>query len=564
MTKRKIKRPLYIPYAGPVLLETPLLNKGSAFTEKERREFNLEGLLPHRIETIDEQRDRAYDQLCAFTSRMDKHIYLRSIQDTNETLYFNLLVHNLEELMPIVYTPTVGEACQKFSQIYRRKRGLFISYDDRDKIDRILRNATKQNVKVIVVTDGERVLGLGDQGIGGMGIPIGKLALYSACGGISPAHTLPITLDVGCNNEELINDPMYMGKRTQRVRGEAYFEFVERFIESVLGLWPDVLLQFEDFAQPTAMPLLQRYRDRLCCFNDDIQGTAAVTAGSLIAACRRKGERLQDQKICFAGAGSAGCGIASHLIAHMQRDGLSEAEAKQRIFMVDRSGLLTTDTENLRDFQYELARPTQEVEPWRDESGQVSLMGVMTHVNPTVLVGVSGQFSLFTERVIREMAKHVERPIVFPLSNPTALAEATPEEVIAWTGGKAIVATGSPFPPVEHRGRTYPVAQCNNSYIFPGVGLGVIASRAKRITENMLIAASEALADSSPGAGESSQGLLPPLEDIRSLSKVIARRVGRQAMRDGVARERTELALDQSIDSNFWDPQYRDYSRTSM
>jgi len=555
---------LYIPYAGPVLLETPLLNKGSAFTEKERREFNLEGLLPYSIETIDEQRERAYEQLCAFKSRMDKHIYLRSIQDTNETLYFSLLVHSLEELMPIIYTPTVGEACQKFSQIYRRKRGLFIAYDDRNKIDRILRNATKQNIKVIVVTDGERVLGLGDQGVGGMGISIGKLALYSACGGISPAHTLPITLDVGCNNDELIDDPMYMGKRTGRVTGEAYFDFVDKFIESVTDVWPRALIQFEDFAQPTAMPLLQRYRDRLCCFNDDIQGTAAVTAGTLIAACQRKGERLRDQKICFAGAGSAGCGIAAHLAAQMQREGLSEAEAKERIFMVDRNGLLTTESENLRDFQLEYVRDREEAAPWCEANGQVSLHGVMKHVNPTVLIGVSGQYNLFTEQIIREMSDHVERPIVFPLSNPTSLAEAMPRDVIAWTRGKAIVATGSPFPDVEYKGRAYPIAQCNNSYIFPGVGLGVIASKARRVTENMLIAASEALADSAPGIEDSTLGLLPPLAEIRSLSKMIARRVGRQAMKDGVARARTELALDQEIDSNFWEPEYREYSRTSM
>lgn len=565
MTKRKSKkRPLYIPYAGPVLLETPLLNKGSAFTEKERREFNLEGLLPYSIETIDEQRERAYEQLCAFTSRMDKHIYLRSIQDTNETLYYSLLVHNLEEMMPIIYTPTVGEACQKFSQIYRRKRGLFISYDDRDKIERILRNATKQNIKVIVVTDGERVLGLGDQGVGGMGIPIGKLALYSACGGISPAHTLPITLDVGCNNEDLVNDPMYMGKRTPRVTGEAYFEFVDKLIDEILAVWPNALLQFEDFAQPKAMPLLRRYRDRLCCFNDDIQGTAAVTAGTLIAACQRKGERLREQKICFVGAGSAGCGIASHLVAHMTADGLSEDEAKSRIFMVDRHGLLTSDMDGLRDFQYELARDSAEADAWRGDDGLISLLSVMKEIQPTVLVGVSGQFGLFTEAVIREMASHVDRPIIFPLSNPTALAEAAPEDVIAWTEGQAIVATGSPFDPVERKGKVYKIAQCNNSYIFPGVGLGVIASRARRVTETMLIAASEALADSSPSMEDPNDALLSPIDEIRSLSKVIARRVARQAMKDGVAREMTELALDQAIEKNFWEPDYREYSRVSM
>ena len=564
MPRADSKRPLYIPYAGPVLLEAALLNKGSAFTPAERREFNLEGLLPRSIETIDEQRERVYHQFSFFKTRMDKHIYLRAIQDTNETLYFNLLTHHLEEMMPLIYTPTVGEACQQFSRIYRCKRGLFISYNERDRIDRILRNATKQNVKVIVVTDGERILGLGDQGIGGMGIPIGKLALYSACGGISPAHTLPITLDVGCNNEDLINDPMYMGERSPRVRGEAYFDFVDTFIQAVKDLWPDVLLQFEDFAQPTAMPLLKRYRDQLCCFNDDIQGTAAVTAGTLLAACKRKGERLKDQRICFVGAGSAGCGIAAHLIAHMRRDGLSESEAKQRIFMVDRFGLLTTGLDGLLDFQLELARDKEEAAPWIDGKGQVSLLSVMKNVHPTVLVGVSGQFGLFTEAVVREMASHVKQPIILPLSNPTALAEAVPADVIAWTDGRAIVATGSPFAPVEHKGKVHTIAQCNNSYIFPGIGLGVLAAKASRVTEGMLIAASEALADSSPQLEDPNQPLLPALKDIRALSRVIARRVARQAMSDGVAREMTELALDQAIAANFWEPQYRTYRRVSL
>lgn len=564
MSDAESKRPLYIPYAGPVLLETPLLNKGSAFSERERREFNLEGLLPHCIETIEEQRDRAYLQFCELTSRMEKHIYLRSIQDTNETLYFALLTHYLEEMLPLIYTPTVGEACQKFSQIYRRKRGLFINYDDRDKIDRILRNATKKKVLVIVVTDGERILGLGDQGIGGMGIPIGKLALYSACGGISPANTLPITLDVGCDNEELIEDPMYMGKRSPRIRGEAYFDFVDKFITAVKDLWPDVLLQFEDFAQPNAMPLLKRYQDELCCFNDDIQGTAAVTAGTLLSACARKGEPLTEQRICFVGAGSAGCGIASHLIAHMRTQGMSEADARSRMFMVDKDGLLTSDMKGLRDFQSELAQDAKLVEAWRDERGLVPLAKVIEHVKPTVLIGVSGQFGLFKEEIIRGMATNVERPIILPLSNPTALAEATPEDVIHWTDGQAIVATGSPFEPVAYKGKVHHVSQCNNSYIFPGVGLGVLASRARRVTEGMLVAASRALADSVPGKTRMGQPLLPPLGEIRDLSCLIARRVARQAMEEGVASEMTDLALERSIDNVFWEPQYRRYERTSL
>ncbi|MDQ8183703.1 NAD-dependent malic enzyme [Pelagicoccus sp. SDUM812005] len=564
MPEAESKRPLYIPYAGPILLETPLLNKGSAFTARERREFNLEGLLPHCIETIEEQRDRAYLQFSELTSRMEKHIYLRSIQDTNETLYYSLLTRYLEEMLPLIYTPTVGEACQKFSQIYRRKRGLFISYEDRDKIDRILRNATRKRVSVIVVTDGERILGLGDQGIGGMGIPIGKLALYSACGGISPANTLPITLDVGCDNEALVNDPMYMGKRSPRIRGEAYFEFVDKFIKAVTDLWPDVLLQFEDFAQPNAMPLLKRYRDELCCFNDDIQGTAAVTAGTLLAAVARKRESLAEQRICFVGAGSAGCGIAEHLVAHLQAEGLSEADAKSRIFMVDKDGLLTSDMGGLRDFQRELACDAASVDSWRDEKGLVPLVNVIGNAKPTVLVGVSGQFGLFKEEQIRLMASQVAQPIILPLSNPTSLAEATPQDVIEWTDGKAILATGSPFAPVNYKGKVHHVSQCNNSYIFPGVGLGVLASRARRVTEGMLIAASRTLAESSPDRSSVGAPLLPALDEIRNLSRLIARRVARQAMVDGVAREMTELALEKAIDKVYWEPQYRSYQRTSL
>lgn len=562
------KRPIYIPFAGPALLEAPLLNKGSAFSEYERQQFNLEGLLPYNIETIEEQAARAYQQLCAFQTDIDKHIYLRNIQDTNETLYFRLVTDHLQEVMPLIYTPTVGQACQQFSKIYRRKRGLFVSWPDRDRIEDMLQNATKQNVKVIVLTDGERILGLGDQGIGGMGIPIGKLALYTACGGISPAYTLPITLDLGCNNPELIDDPMYMGWRHPRISGEEYYEFVDTFIQAVKRRWPHVLLQFEDFSQTHANPLLARYRDELCCFNDDIQGTAAVALGTLLSACLAKGERLRDQRIVFAGAGSAGCGIAEQLIAQMRDEGLTDAEARQRIFLLNRSGLVTTSTPDLLSFQQVLSTPDELLQGWqRDEnntSGNFDLLDVVNHVRPTVLVGVSAQAGLFTQKIIQNMQRHCERPIVLPLSNPTSKVEAFPADILRWTDGKAMVATGSPFLPVEIEGQQIAIAQCNNSYIFPGVGLGVIAAKATRITDGMMMAASRALAAASPVAQTGSGALLPALGDIRAVSKVIARAVFLQAVADGVAMPVPEDVIDNAIEANFWQPQYRDYRRTSF
>jgi len=563
MTEVK-KRPLYIPYAGPSLLEAPLLNKGSAFTKEERAMFNLTGLIPPVYESIEEQVGRCYQQYSSFRTNLNKHIYLRNIQDKNETLYYRLVQEHLEEMMPIIYTPTVGDACERFSDIYRSNRGLFIGYDERDQLDDILRNATKNKVKVIVVTDGERILGLGDQGIGGMGIPIGKLALYTACGGISPAYCLPITLDVGTNNETLLNDPMYMGSRRKRIGQEEYNEFVDMFINAVKRRWPHVMLQFEDFAQPNAMPLLSRYRDQICCFNDDIQGTASVTVGTLLAACRTKGVKLSEQKVAFVGAGSAGCGIAEQIITQMVSEGASPSQARSQIYMIDRFGLLTQGMEGLRDFQERLVQDKDVVGSWTVDGDFASLLEVMNHAKPDVLIGVSGQAGLFTEEVIKAMHSHCAKPIIFPLSNPSRQVEATPEQVITWTEGQAIVATGSPFQPVEYQGELHAIAQCNNSYIFPGLGLGVVAANINRITDEMLMVASETLAAASPLANTGEGELLPPITEIASLSKKIAFAVAKVSYAQGLALEIPDEQLLAKIERNYWSPAYRDYKRISI
>lgn len=564
MSQNEEKGPLYIPHAGPSLLETPLLNKGSAFTREERIAFNLTGLLPPRYETIEEQVSRAYMQYQSFDTPLNKHIYLRAIQDNNETMFHRLVSSHLEEMMPIIYTPTVGDACEKFSDIYRSSRGLFISYAEREQMDDILRNATKRNVKVIVVTDGERILGLGDQGIGGMGIPIGKLSLYTACGGISPAYTLPVMLDVGTNNEKLLNDPMYMGARHKRITGDEYDAFIDKFINAVKRRWPNVMIQFEDFAQQTAMPILRRYQNEVCCFNDDIQGTAAVTAGSLLAACKAKGQPLSEQKIVFVGSGSAGCGIAEHIISHMCAEGLSRTEAKARIFMVDRFGLLSEGMEGLRDFQDELVQPKSVIDTWQFSGDYPSLLDVMHCAQPTVLIGVSGQPGLFTEQVVHAMQQYTPEPIIFPLSNPSRRVEAAPADVIRWTNGKAIIATGSPFAPVHFEGKTFPIAQCNNSYIFPGIGLGVLAVKASRITEEMLMAASRTLAEHSPQVRGESNHLLPAITEIAALSKEIAFAVGKVAQQQGHALELDDDTFRHRINANFWRAEYRQYKRVSI
>jgi len=557
------RKPLYISYAGPTLLETPLLNKGSAFDERERIAFNLLGLLPPRYESIEEQAERAYGQYCSFEEPINKHIYLRAVQDTNETLFFRLLREHLVEMLPIIYTPTVGDACEHFSDIYRRARGLFVSWSEREHMADILQSVTKDKVRVIVVTDGERVLGLGDQGIGGMGISIGKLSLYTACGGISPAYTLPVTLDVGTDNPQLLADPLYMGLRQPRVRGAEYLDFVDQFIAAATERWPGVLIQFEDFAQPNAMPLLQRYRDKLCCFNDDIQGTAAVCVGTLLAACRKKGERLRDQRIVILGAGSAGCGIAESIIAAMIAEGLDAAQARAQLFMVDRFGLVTDGMPGLLDFQQRLAQPAGVLPLWQasEKHPWPSLLDVVRHAGAGVLLGVSGKPGLFTEEVIRTLHAQCPRPIVMPLSNPSRQVEAHPAKVLEWTDGQALVATGSPFGKVEYDGRQFVIAQCNNSYIFPGIGLGVLATKAARVTDQMLMAASLCLAQAAPLSDDNTASLLPPLTDLPLLSRRIAFEVGRVAQWQGHALEMPDEVLRETIEGMFWEPEYREYRR---
>lgn len=554
-TKRS---PINTPLTGSKLLENPLLNKGTAFTGEERMALGLLGLLPPHVESLPAQVTRAYAALQQKTVNIEKHIYLRALQDTNETLFYALVHAHLTEIMPLIYTPVVGEACQQFSEIYRQARGLFISYPERDSIGAILDNSMVQNVQVIVVTDSERILGLGDQGVGGMGIPIGKLSLYTACGGIDPATTLPIILDVGTNNEQRLDDPLYIGWRHKRIAGQEYFDFVDLFVQAVKRKWPKILLQFEDFAQTHASPLLERYRHQLCTFNDDIQGTAAVTVGTLMAACKASGTKLSEQTVAFLGAGSAGAGIAEQMIKAMIKEGLAEAEARARFFMVDRYGLLHDGMDGLLDFQQKLAQPRDRVADWASNPNEgASLAEVVRHAKPTVLVGVSGQPKLFTEEILRAMAANTERPIVFPLSNPTSRVEATPADIITWTEGRALVATGSPFAPVSYQGRNYPVAQCNNSYIFPGMGLGILVSGARHVSDDMFMAASEALAACSPAESDEDAPLLAPLSQVREVSKSIAFSVARQAQSEGLAEETTEKALREQIDAQFWHPEYR-------
>jgi malate dehydrogenase (oxaloacetate-decarboxylating) len=542
------------------LLQSPAWNKGTAFSMEERTRLGLHGLLPPQVETIDEQVVRAYAAYLAKRTPLGRHIQLRAIQDTNEILYYRLLLAHIEEMMPVVYTPVVAEACQQFSQIYRRPRGLFIPYPLRDSIPELLRNRPNPDVDVIVVTDGERILGIGDQGVGGLGIPIGKLTLYTLIGGIPPARTLPIVLDVGTNNEERLRDPQYLGWRQKRVTGDAYFDFVDRFVRAVRQELPGALLQWEDFATPNARPLLNRYRDELLTFNDDIQGTAAVALGAIGAATRVAVARtLKDQIIVFLGAGSAAIGVADYLRTAMRDEGLADEEARRRFYVVDVEGLLVETRTDLTPEQRVYARSAGEIASWpRTHKGFVGLADVIATVPATVLIGLSTAVGAFTEPIVREMAKKTGRPVIFPLSNPTSRAEAKPEDIIRWTDGRALVATGSPYPPAVLGGRAWIISQCNNVFIFPAVGLGVVASGARRVSDGMLIAAARRLAEMSPALADPAASLLPPLGELRSVAIEVATAVAEAAVREGHAPAAAPGTLRERVVRSQWFPAYEE------
>lgn len=552
--------PLAVHVRGPELLRNPLLNKGTAFSEAERDAFGLHGLLPPHLGTLEAQMHRRLKAFRAEQTPFEKYVFLRGLQDTNETLFYALLGEHLEEMLPIVYTPTVGEGCERFSEHFWHPRGLFISWPERHRIERILADPRLDDVQVIVVSDGERILGLGDQGAGGMGIPIGKLSLYTACAGIHPAKTLPILLDVGTDNEARLADPLYVGWRQRRVRGAEYDELVETFVSAVTRRWPNVLLQWEDFARQNAGRLIERYRDRLCTFNDDIQGTAAVAAGTLLAAIRATGGSMRDQRIVIFGAGTAGTGIANLLRRVMISEGVADGDARRSFYAIDRQGLLVDDQAELLDFQRPFAQPRAAVAGWRlAQPGTISLLDVMNNARPTTLIGVSGQTGAFSEPIIRAMARGVARPVVFPLSNPTSRSEATPQDLYAWTEGRVIVGTGSPFPPVIRDGRPFKTDQTNNSYVFPGVGLGVLAVSARRVTDGMFEAAARALAETSPSRRDPSGPLLPPVTELRSVARTVAGAVARVARAEGLCEDLTDEQIDARIDRTMWRPMYQPY-----
>lgn len=542
---------------GMDLLNRQGLNKGTAFTEEERMQFGLNGLLPPHVESLEEQVARAYEAYKRKDDDLERHIYLRALQDTNEVLFYRLLLEHIEEMTPMVYTPVVALACEQFSHIYRRPRGLFIPYPLRDSVPALLRNRPNREVDIIVVTDGERILGIGDQGAGGLGIPIGKLSLYTLIGGIRPERTLPIVLDAGTNNKDRLNDPEYLGWRHERITGQEYFDFVDQFVQAVKQELPGTCLQWEDFATPHARPILQRYHDELLTFNDDIQGTAAVALGAALGAVQVTGKSLKDQQIVMLGAGSAGIGVADGLRAAMVSDGLSEQEALSHFWVVDKGGLLHSGRKDLSTEQSVYAQAEERVSGWpRTANGQIGLADVIGKIEATVLIGLSTVGGAFSEAIVREMARKVERPIIFPLSNPTSKSEAKAEDLIRWTDGRALVATGSPFAPVSYGGRTIPIAQCNNVFIFPAMGLGLVASGASRVTNAMMLAAARTLGANSPALKDSSASLLPRLTDIRRVAAEIALAVSIQAQKEDLAPKMTEEELHHRVTAVQWTPAY--------
>jgi malic enzyme len=562
---------LHVPFRGAELLERPLLNKDTGFDDRERDVFGLRGLLPPRSSSIEEQVSLELEHIRRKGDDLERYIGLAALQDRNETLFYRVLLENLEEFLPIVYTPTVGRACQSFSHIMRRPRGLWITPADIDRIPDLLRNArtdstgaaSPDDLRLIVATDNERILGLGDQGAGGMGIPVGKLSLYTGGAGIYPAHTLPVSLDVGTDNEDLLADPFYIGYRQRRLRGAPYDDFIEAFVSAIMEVCPRAVLQWEDFKQHNAIRILDRYRHRLTSFNDDIQGTGAVVLAGILAATRAVGRPLAEQRFVFLGAGAAGIGIARTVRAAMAAQGSDAATVKRAIVTADTKGLVFASRDELDDDKREFALGPDELAFFGlgalKPGDRLALEGVVAAVKPTMLIGTSGVPGAFTEAAIREMAAHAERPVIFPLSNPTAKAEAVPADIMAWTGGRALVATGSPFEPVVVDGRSHTIGQANNVFIFPGMGLGAIVAEAREITDEMFLLAAETLAEMVSPERLAQGALYPAVSELREVSRQIAAKVVCQSRDCGVGRlYRDEEVLD-AVDSAIWFPAYLPY-----
>lgn len=547
------------PYiTGFQLLHIPLLNKGTAFTMEERDRLGLQGLLAPHISTLKEQVERLHAYYQAIPDPLEKHTFLRLLQDRNEVLFYALLERHLEAMLPIIYTPTVGEAVKRFSHLYRYPRGFTVSAETIDEVDTALANVPQGDVRMVVATDSSAILGIGDQGFGGMAIAIGKLSIYTVAGGVGPDKTLPVKLDVGTDRQELLDDPFYLGTRLRRLKGEAYFLFLDRFVEAVINRYPKTVIQWEDFAKDAAFAVLKRYRKLVPSFNDDIQGTGAVALAGVLTSCRLKDEALRDQRIVIHGAGAGGVGVAWAMIEGLKRDGLGDAEARARVLVLDSKGLLLTNRQ-LDTYKEPYAATSESVHNWTFEGSAPGLIETIQNANATVLLGLSGQAGSFTKEVTRAMMKNTQRPVIFPLSNPTANTEALPEDLFRWTNGSAIVAAGSPFEPVEHEGIRQPVGQGNNAFIFPGLGLGVVLSRAREITDAMVLEAAYALADYS--RSHHPERVYPSISELREVSLQVAARVMAKALEEDVAAEFKLRGLDadgliEFARSRFWSPRY--------
>jgi malate dehydrogenase (oxaloacetate-decarboxylating) len=554
------ERFLEVNVTGFTLLRLPLMNKSTAFTLEERRRLGLEGLLPPHVNTLEEQKHRAYQRVKAYDAAIEKHIYLRNLQDRNEVLFFALLEDHVEEMLPLLYTPTVGEAVRLFSHIYRFPRGFSVDTGNLERCAEMLQNVPLEDVRMIVATDSSAILGIGDQGFGGMAISIGKLSLYTAAGGVAPDKTLPVGLDVGTDRDSLLEDPLYLGVRHKRLTGDAYDAFLDRFVQSVRARYPKAIIQWEDFSKDTAFKVLDRYRKIVPSFNDDIQGTGAVTLAGVLNACKLKGEHLRDQKVVIHGAGAGGAGVAWALVEGMKRDGLSDLEARARVLVLDSKGLLMTDR-SMEAYKLPYAQTPDFVSGWTFAGKAPDLLETVRNARATVLLGLSGQGGCFTEPVVRAVHVNTPRPIIFPLSNPTANTEVLPEDALRWTDGAAIVATGSPFSDVTLNGTSYPIGQGNNAFIFPGLGFGSILARATEITDNMVLEAAYALSENTPEDSLEVGRVYPRIAGLREVSIRVAARVMQRAVLDGVAAEfslraKTLEELEALARTRFWYPKY--------